>query len=240
MKNVLDKNLALVLGNWLNDEAIGADNGRNAYLSEFEKRKADFEKPFEDPSNTNAQKVKSHYNRLRVWVSDYAEHDLVHSDQATARLIFCSLMFVAGSYREQCLLESDSYEQYMIKRHESGPLGIDLNAVVHDELTAQSNLSTDPTSRLDHILTRTVATNEESLDIHKQLHASPDHITIGAVDCTPPVEAVVHTQRLWASLTVAQIAVAASFRGGDYARVPFFEPKSITDQIALQYPLSQI
>ena len=99
-------NIANAMTSWLGQEIVNADEGRNAYLSDFKDRREDLFKPFDDPSNFQAQKTNAHHNRLIHWASPYKDGDLRHDDWFTARLMFASMMCISGSYRTQCFLEA--------------------------------------------------------------------------------------------------------------------------------------
>jgi hypothetical protein len=229
------ENITSVLLDWLQQEVKDSDEGRNASLSEFEARKPDFDKPFNDTDNMNTGKLAGHYDRLRAWAPQYLELAQEHDDYATARLVFCSLMFISGNYRTQCMLEATSGEEYRRLRHNKNPVGIDLLSVTETELINKSTLNPDPSARLNGLVERTIDVNESNLtNAIANLSLEPDQ---------PPVpeptriESVRCLQEKWAGLAIAQIMVAAGFRDGDFSLVPFFEPKSITDQKHLQYPL---
>ena|GEM_PF-4207686 len=61
------ENIAGVINDWLRQEVEQSNTGRNAPLSDFAARQADFSKSFNDPTNINALKVKSHHDRLKLW-----------------------------------------------------------------------------------------------------------------------------------------------------------------------------
>jgi hypothetical protein len=233
-----------VLTQWLEQEIVNADEGRNAYLSDYEDRRNDLFKPFSEPSNFQAQKAKGHYDRFIQWVAPYKEADLRTSDWFAARITFACLMSVSGSYRKQCFFEAEDEGDYLRQRYES-PIGIDIGSIVANELDPEkvANVgSMGEDERLDYIIERSLKTNDESLDLHSLIHTwAIDHKKPEGQLATPedePVVAMQEAQKLWTGLAAAHIVVAATLRDNDYARVPFLEPKSITDVTQVMYPLA--
>lgn len=248
MKNVPHsgnpEQVANVLSRWLTEEIANSDEGRNAYLSDYEDRRNDLLKPFSDPSNFQSQKAKGHYDRFIQWVTPYKESDLRSNDWFAARLSFACLMSISGSYRKQCFFEAANKSDYLRRRYEQ-PVGIDVRAVVADELDPtklHAVNAMDEDERLDYIIERSLRTNDESLDLHSFIHTWViDHQkATGSIASAEdePVVAMKEAQRLWTGLAAAHIVVAASFRSEDYSRVPFLEPKSITDASEVTYPLA--
>lgn len=236
------RNIANALNWWLSEEIRDADTGRNAFLSDFEPRKADFYLPFDDDRNYSTQKTRGHHTRLIDWVTHYG--DFLTDDWYTGRLLFAPLMEIAGGWRMQCFFEATDAVDYWHRRHELGPSGIDMQAVTAAELGSPRTsllVELDPEERIAHITTRTLETNDESLKLHQSVYAwAAAHPSTEGPMASPddePVMAMREVQTVWAGLLVAHIAVAASFRDGNYARVPFLEPKNITDVTKVIYPL---
>jgi hypothetical protein len=232
------------LTNWLEQEIINADTGRNAYLSDYQDRHDDLYKPFDDPTNLQALKTLGHHNRFVHWVRPYAEAGFAEDDWFAARITFACLMNISGAYRTQCFLESSNEADYTRRRYEQ-PSGIDIGAVAADELRSpETNAlsAMDPDIRLAHIIGRSLKTNDRALALHKTVQPwIIDNHKAGSPLVTAqdmPVESMLQVQRLWTGLAVAHIVVAASIRDGDYQKVPFLEPKSITDVTNVQYPLA--
>lgn len=236
--------VADVLQQWLADEIVNSDGGRNAYLSEYQDRRNDLFKPFDDQTNNQAQKAKSHYSRFIQWVRPYKEFDFRSDDWFAARLTFASMMNVSGSYRKQCFFESSDEADYLQRRYER-PVAIDVHSIIANELSPDSLQvvsEMDEDERLDHIIERSLRVNDESLHLHSSVHSwamkhRKDSGSIATAE-DEPVAAMKQAQTLWAGLAAAHIVVAASFRDGDLARVPFLEPKSITDVTEVNYPFA--
>lgn len=221
--------LSTVLTDWLSAEIIESDQNRNAVLSDFENRKPDLAKELTDPTNFNGGKALGHHNRLRLWSRQFINYDQQNDDYATARLTFCGLIWLSGNYRESCLLQADDAETYFHLRREQGPLSISIPATVEQELRTESHRSID----LAGLIHRTQAINETNLLTRQRLSPLAAH-------APEAIEAFTALQKDWVALSVAQIMTWAAVRDGDLSRVPFFEPKSITDQTELQYPLASI
>jgi len=232
------ENIAGVINDWLRQEVEQSNTGRNAPLSDFAARQADFSKSFNDPTNINALKVKSHHDRLKPWAHQYAAGGGAYDDWATARLTFTSLKFISGGYREQCLLESKDTDSYLRMRHQQGPSSVDVVGVAADELAYAFALRVGQATRIRTIVDRTLAANETNLAVHKFIHADAASLATGAYSDLTAVEAVRFTQSLWTSLAVAQIMVAASVREYDYAKVPLLEPASLSESTRVQYPFA--
>jgi hypothetical protein len=229
---------------WLVQEISNANRGRNALLSNYEERRRDLAKSFDDQSNVPAHKAKSHHDRFISWITAYKEPGLKNSDPLTARLIFACLMNISGGYRTQCLLEAVDAAGYT-RRREQQPVGVDMLTVVAEELTldklaAVASMSED--ERLDAIIGRSLAANTTALDLYKSIYLpatrpeeSKDNWTPGSDSQTIATKKI---QTMWTGLAAAHVVVAASFRNDKYAAVPFLEPMSITDTQGCIYPLS--
>lgn len=231
---------------WLTQEVIESDFGRNAYLSEFNKRRGDFYIPYDEDLNYMFQKAKSHHNRLVTWIRQYSEDELWRDDWHTAKLTFAPLMQISGSYRKQCYLEADGPQDYLRRRLLAGPTGINVHSAVAEEIedpTTVAMISTDPADRLARITERTLDVNDQNVVLQRAIHEwaaqriLPSDGPIASPD-DEPVVAMIKSQKLLTGLLVAHIAVAASFRDFNYAKVPFLEPKSISDVSKVIYPLA--
>jgi hypothetical protein len=236
--------IADVMSQWLSEEIINSDGGRNSILSDYEDRRNDLFKSFDDQSNFQAQKAIGHYNRFIQWVTPYKENGLKSDDWFTARLSFACLISASGSYRKQCFFESADESDYLRRRY-GQPAGLDIHSVVEDELSPaklQTINSMDESERIDYIVERSLRINDENLDLHSLIHdwAISHKKTAGSLASAEdvPVLAMKEAQRLWIGLAAAHVVIAASFRDSDYSRVPFLEPKSITDVTEIIYPLA--
>lgn len=146
-------------------------------------------------------------------------------------------MSAAGCHRHASLLRAENATDYAQIRSQEQHSGVDFTAIAAAELANQTTVQDDHPAMLNGLVARAIRVNDEFLAKQQQMHAQlaqPDAI---AEAVTTAVAGLEGQQNEWAGLAVAQIMVAASLRGGDYTKVPFFEPKSITDQKALIYPL---
>ena len=232
------EHIAGVINDWLRQEVVRSDTDRNAALGDFAARQADFSKPFTDPTNINALKVKSHHDRLKLWGAQYAAGGGAYDDWTTARLTSASLKFISGGYREQCLLENQKAEDYRRQRYQSGPTSVNVAGLATDELAYAYALRVGQALRVRNIVDRTLAANETNLAVHDFIHADGAQQEGGRYSDLTAIEAVRFTQGLWTSLAVAQIMVAASVRGYDYTKVPLLEPASLSGAARVQYPFA--
>lgn len=86
-----------VVTSWLQQEIKNSDTGRNGYLSDFDIRISDFEKPFNAASgNYGAAKALSHFGRMNQLAATY-KNDMLDSKQ-TAKMLHHGLMFVSGRF----------------------------------------------------------------------------------------------------------------------------------------------
>ncbi len=226
-----------VINDWLAAEIVNADaiDSRNAVLSDFIPRKTELDLPAKSGSNTMYLKQEHHYDRLRIFAAEYLNNNQVNQDYETARLIFCSLMTLSGGFRKQCYIASETEAEYRQLRA-AKPIGIDLRAVVAKECDKDTITPLDPQDRLEGLISRTLTVFEISLALHESIH--PRWVNDRNPTKAWRLEAMQRAQQQAAGLTVAQIMVAASYRDGDYTSVPFFEPKSISDQEQLLYPFA--
>lgn len=230
------------LGWWLREEIAAADEGRNAYLSSFEARRADLLMPFDDQLNYPAQKAKAHHYRFQHWLDLYADNaDARVDSRITARLIFACLMRASGCYRDQCFLEAEDANDYRRRRNES-PLGIEVRPIVANEFEADQTSSMSEEEKITYIVARSIDINDESLAAHKDINVwlRSRQATRSGRLATPddePVRRICLAQKNWIGLAVAHIIVAGRLRGNNFARIPFLEPKSITDAKII-YPLA--
>ena len=220
--------IATVIEDWLRQEVINSDSGRNAILSDFDTRIADFYLPFDAPGNQMAAKAKGHFDRMRVLAEVYRDPSLWVHDGVTAKLIHHTLMEVSGSFRKQCYFEAATDADYRERRHDQGPAGIDLRAAVERGIAGpHGRIST-----LDEVIDATLEANHSSLTLMRSLHewvadSEPNKLPLAAGHAEP-IRAMQDVQRLWTGITAAHIVVAAELRGG-IEQVPFLEAKSITD-----------
>ncbi len=248
--------VAPVLESWLKQEIVESDSGPNKYLSgiptetvpdlDYPILISHFYLPFDDEGNFLSQKVKSHQNRIINWLRAYKDVPALRKyDFFTAKIGFNSLMTISGSFRKQCMLMSSNEEEYMSMRHEQGPAGVDIGQQVGLEL--DGNIpeldDLDPEVRIDYIVDRSLKSTEIGIQFHRFLHEcfygkiQPEGQPLAEAG-SKPVTAMLEAQKMFIRLVVAQMAVAASFRDNDPARIPFLHPMNISDNPGAIYPLA--
>ncbi|MDB5169426.1 MAG: hypothetical protein JWO41_782 [Candidatus Saccharibacteria bacterium] len=226
-----------VLTDWLRAEIVEADTGRNAPLSKHEQRRAELFKPVNDPLNQHASKLHGHHRRIKLLMEQMDLATIMQTEDSTAKLSFYSMMFISGNYRSQCMIEAETEDEYKELRY-SRPVGIDLAEVVVKTLGQKSSIVLeDPDARLAKLSGQINRVNYLNKAMHEDVHAALAGSEVRQIDAhLTPSEVFQNAQQMWASLAVAEIMVAASFRDDDFALVPFYQPASITDQTELIYP----
>ena len=222
---------------WLADEILDADTGHNAILSEFIERKADLQKPYDDDTNFCAAKARSHYNRLGIMAEDWARLGAEGNDVAGSKYLFLGLMMISGNYRQQRLIEAKSADEYLEKRY-ARPIGINIGAEVKRGLVVHEpvlGLASD--ERLSAGIELVRRSNELNMLTHRGFYNRPEQLAHAGDDYAS--ELFVNMQKLWVVTTAIQVVIAASFRDGDFSRVAFPQPRSITYQNGVDYPLAQ-
>ena len=113
---------------WLKKEIGSSLVGRNRYLDNFDSFRSNLQLPYDDRSNTNAEKNRSHYNRLAEWTNGYVElydgFSTEQRDYATARQILCAQMYLSGLFRTQCFMEASDQNDYYQRRTDGQFIGI--------------------------------------------------------------------------------------------------------------------
>lgn len=243
--NPSPERIAAGISDWLQAEARYADAGLNAFLSNYPLERNCLYMAFDDEKNLMTQKTRSHYQRRIQWADPTLNEGLWENDWATGRVLFTSLMTLAGSYRTQDYLEASNAEDYVARRYEEVLRPSETLAIVRDELTKPETaelVEANPGDRITRITDMTMAANERNIVHHRALsewtaeHPVAEGPMAGYED--KPVQDMLAMEDMWTRVTVAQMAVAASFRGDDYSLVPTFEPKTITDVSGLVYPLA--
>lgn len=228
--------IARGLGGWLKKEVGSSAVGRNQYLDDFEEFRSSLSLLYNNHNNSNAEKNRSHYNRLAQWTDGltryYEGFDSEQRDYALARQIFCAQMYLSGLFRAQCLMQASDQEDYYHRRLDGSFIGIDLE----DTISARLDQSPAITPRLDEIAERTLMLNDKQQTYVEQLHLT------GRDDAgrqtSPTVNTVLALQKEWVDLVVDYAVFAANERGGKLSAVPFLEPKSISDDPQVYYPFA--
>lgn len=231
--------IAEMLHGWLKAETETSHGGKNIVLDDWNRFYADLALPWEDDTNVNAQKGKSHYDRLRDW-TEAAQTDptLLAVDSFMSRQIACAQMYISGAFRRQCFLESSSPEEYEELRFGGEKaVGIDLSGTVERELACLANRTPNSDVRIpaDCLLGITERANGAT-------YAAAQYVnTNGLRDrgryISGSVTMMLSAQETWTKLTVDHIVYAAQERDYKLASVPFREPKSISEA-EVYYPFA--
>jgi hypothetical protein len=225
--------IARTLEDWLQEEIENSMIGRNAVLDDWSQFKRDLQLPFEDSRNQSAGKARSHYDRLSTWTLTAEQYpDLLQDDYYIARQMFCAQMSISGAFRKQCFLEARNAEEYIHKRKNCGPAGINIEesvtARLNDHQTGNAFLrgpfKNTPEAQL---IEKTLRTNDTSLEISKYAHSS-------IMSNPNSKDAVVipllrHAQDIWSNLTVDYIVYLSKQKNGHFGDIPMLQPKSISE-----------
>ncbi|HSW37613.1 MAG TPA: hypothetical protein VLG37_04580 [Candidatus Saccharimonadales bacterium] len=237
--------IANALEEWLVAEAEGSSEptSRNAFLNDFDMMGTAITLPYNHTDNINGQKALNHYGRLKSCTNHLKElletATPEQKDDLIARQIFCTQMFLSGAYRTQCFMRAKNAEEYVEAR--KAGIGINLRLCVEDYLAWGFNGSVEPdlrvkTIHLGDLVAMTYKTHDNGLETLELLHTFGRYYR--GVSDSPIVEALKAMQGDWVRLAVGYIIFAAQERGGDLARVPFWEAKSISDVPKIYYPFA--
>jgi hypothetical protein len=223
---------------WLYAEIQNSYSNNNAVLNDYPGFEKDLALPFDHPANVMASKARSHHQRLKLWTDEVFAYD--DSDPAIARQLFGVMMGLSGAYREQCFVVSNDQFGYMRLRYSNQPLGADLREVVRGRVVAQ--FGHEPAeSELEHV---SIAKSELITRTHQVNNFREE--TVANLYSQKPVRGVrkaliarrlADLRRAWYELGVDYILYAAQQRGGELAKVPFLEPKTIA-AAELVYPFA--
>jgi|GEM_PF-5312164 len=230
---------------WFDGEIKSSMASRNAILDNFATWHQWLKMPLTNPSNGNYRRPSGHTDRLRVF-TDQGFVRRPWDDQVFARQIFCAQMFVSGLFRNECMLLSSNQEEYLKRRGGTNPVGISIAQVVGNRLRQLKDagknpafqLTTKPTITFGDLAERTHFMNNRMPRVLQLLH------TYGADEVSreqsPTVTMLRETQKDWISLATDYILYAAQTREGGLADVPFWEPKSISEDPQIYYPFREV
>jgi hypothetical protein len=237
--------VATAISDWLQSEVRHADSGTNAFLSNYPLERRCLSMAFDDENNLMTQKARSHYRRRIQWVDPASNEGLWENDWMTGRVLFASLMTLAGCYRTQDYLEAADAEDYVARRYEEVLRPAEILSAVRNELAKPETIElveAAPNKRIAIVTDMTLEANERNIAYHRALSewVASHPVDVGAMAAweDQPVQDMLAAESMWTGTTVAQMVVAASFRDDDYSRVPVLEPKSITDVSKVIYPLA--
>jgi hypothetical protein len=232
--------VAKALRDWLQEEIENSMIGRNAILDDWSQFKRDLKLPFDDFRNQDAGKARSHYDRLATWTLASEEYpDLLQDDYFIARQMFCAQMFISGAFRKQCFLEAGNAEEYIQKRKNHGPTGINIEESVttrlNDHQTGNAFLrepyKNTPEAQL---IEKTLHANDTGLELSKDTHSTIISNPDSKVDVAIPL--LMHAQDMWSRLIVDYIFYSALSKNGQLDNVPMLQPKSISENPQIYYP----
>lgn len=221
--------IAAFFREWLQAEIIDSDVGRNRVLSEFDRHIDKFFMDFDASDNQASRKTRSHNRRMTGLLELYKDRSFRGYDEVIAKMGHHGLMMVSGAFRTESYLMARSADEYMGYRHTHGPAGVDITGAVREGVM---NISGEGDAALDAVLAMAEDANGHNLAVHRSVwewvhDQDSQSLPLAALD-SPPVVAMQEVQRGWLGVVAAHTVVAAELRG-DLARVPFYEPRSITD-----------
>jgi hypothetical protein len=226
--------IAKAIEDWLTSEIESSGTGRNAVLDKV--------LPQQGYDFISGGKTEGHYNRLKLWTTQFAED--VEDDYITARQIFAIHMELSGMFRIQCFVRSGPNERfYRNLRFNSGrSLGTDINKQVRTRLLEHSSYIPDRSDLTtytighDELLEITGDYNESLYQYLKKLGSreKPD----SPMRKVQTIQRLQNIQRDWLNLATDYIIFAGQQRGGQLSNVPFLEPKSISDNPGVYYPFT--
>jgi hypothetical protein len=232
--------VAKALRDWLQEEIENSMIGRNAILDDWSQFKRDLKLPFDDFRNQDAGKARSHYDRLATWTLASEEYpDLLQDDYFIARQMFCAQMFISGAFRKQCFLEARNADEYIQKRKNHGPAGIDIEESATTRLNDHQNgnafLRGPYKNTLEaQLIEKTLQANDTSLELSKDTHNTIFNNPDSKVDVA--ITRLMYAQDMWSSLTVDYIVYSALLKNGKLDDVPMLRPKSISENPQIYYP----
>jgi hypothetical protein len=223
---------------WLFEEAISSGEDHNEYLDNLAVQRENLVRAADDNANHSSAKHRSHHDRQRTWGTDLIADP--NDEYLAARQVFNPLMQMSGIFRRICYLQAVDQSDYERLRKTPNSTGIDTRAAVASRLLlrSMSNHGTEATLTVPGAISihaETLAAFEGSLrDLHNiAKRASRD---FGKVK-SPSVSRLQAAQKVWCGVVTDSILMAAGYREGDLASVPFLEPKSITHKHQIKYPL---
>jgi hypothetical protein len=226
--------IARAIHYWLAEEIQSSGSSKNAVLDNFYTARKSFMLRADDQGNKNIGKNDGHYNRLKLWTSQFEENST--DDYLTARQLFCAQMYLSGMFRLECFVVSNDEAEYRFRRFGGQVLGVDLRKSIAGRFS-ESN-----TVELSRLADATNAANDQTYFTLRTLHdrnRRSDTLfnyvrflnTRG--DWFKELSSL---QNTWLDLSVDYISYAAQARGKDLSKVPFLEPKSISENPQIYYP----
>lgn len=232
---------------WLKDEQVSSSvpGSTNSYLDDFDRYQIQrrLSLPIDDPGNWYARKNEDHLDvRLLNWWRDFADEP--ENDTLSAKLTFTPLMLLSGTFRTQCVIQATSAEDYGHRRFgQNRVTGIDMWPLVANKLDQRlvtiANFA-DANITLESLEAQKSLTQVKARATHRfAIERCGMGLDIGQEE-SPAVVALLESQATLADLVIDSVIFAAKIRGGELARVPFWEAKSVSEDPQVYYPFSEI
>jgi hypothetical protein len=238
--------ISKALTGWFRGEIRSSRTGHNAVLDDFATWHQRLTMLTKDSANGNYLKSSSHVGRLRM----FTEQGFVRQpwdDQTFAKQIFCAQMFVSGLFRNECMLISSSQEEYYERRSgKANPVGITIARTAGKRLRQLKDAgrnpafqpTTDPALTFGDLAERTHFMNNRMPRVLQLLHTHGGREA--GQEQSPTLTVLREMQGDWVSLITDYALYAAQTREGGLADVPFWEPKSISDNPQIYYPFREV
>ncbi|MBI4034436.1 hypothetical protein HY380_00895 [Candidatus Saccharibacteria bacterium] len=224
---------------WLGQEIQNSSTSGdiNAYLDDYVTAVEGLSGGWDHPKNYTARKLESHLSRLPYWFEAYSYDPL--DDYQSARLLFAGLMQTSGSYRNQCYLQATSAEDY-IHRRTTRSIGINfqgfcqerLEELVPDGRLSKARINLEGLG--DHV-SRAISVGEAA--VRRVCNRVQDGQDLGKQTSASVMEMLM-AQHVWSRLVIDSVIFAAKIRNGNLQTVPFLEPKSISLDPKVIYPIT--
>lgn len=229
-----------VIRDWLWLEHHLSTTSRNRYLDNLGSAQDCLKLSYRDPSNFIARKALGHLDRLKHFklaleaIYDDPEHTDRKIDEQEARLLFGLLMRASGCHLNQLIIQSNSQTNFN-RRKAAESSGVDIIELAHRKLDDEplwenSNLE-DVYQSIDQ------ASNLERLAM---IELYDNHLAIKHLgqEQSPAVDLLKEVQTAWINSALQFIKHQAWTKKHRLLRVPFLEPKSISDNPEIFYPFS--
>lgn len=239
-----DRQISNGIRTWLDREALVSNTNNNALLDELTQiRQAMITPVSSSAPDYDLAKHTSHQTRQANFGQAMIEHPT--EDIFVAKNIFNTLMRLSGTARRMCFYAAGDSSEYFALKDDLAIielLGIDMLAGVaraidaratDRQLAGEVQVVSAPTPRECH----TEAMDAFDATGKRYLAEVRSRVPndFGQLQ-SPSIDTLKQFFDLWSGICVDNILMAASYRGGDVARVPFWEPKSISDDPQLYYP----
>lgn len=225
------------IDSWLRAEISESHRGRNVVLDDYAQARHDFLAPQRTEDNRSYGKMMSHWKRF-ITLTNLIDRQSFQNDYLVGKLIHHSLIMVSGGYRTQCFLQTPNAAEYEAFRFgmpytPNSATTIPINEVVQP-VYGQYSTEFDPEQAdFGDVISSFQAENDAVCAAQRSIYAwfaeNPVYAQSDLYESQPPVQAAKEQQRHGLVLAASTIAIAAIMRGGDVSRVPFLEPKSISD-----------